>query len=76
LGSNENPLGPSPRAVAAIKEKAGGVHLYPQADALELRKAIGEYTGYPAGNIVVSGNGMDGILDTIMRLFMSKGQNQ
>ena len=73
LGSNENPFGPSPRAVAAIREKAGRVHLYPQADALELRKAIGKYTGYPAGNIVVSGNGMDGILDTIMRLFMSKG---
>ena len=73
LGSNENPLGPSPRAVAALKEKAGRIHLYPQADALELRKVIGEYTDYPAGNIVVSGNGMDGILDTIMRLFMLKG---
>ncbi|HMB46411.1 MAG TPA: histidinol-phosphate transaminase [Candidatus Methanoperedens sp.] len=73
LGSNENPLGPSPRAVAAIKEKAGRVHLYPQADALVLRKAIGEYTGYPSSNIVVSGNGMDGIIDTIMKLFMSQG---
>ena len=73
LGSNENPLGPSPLAVAVIKEKAGSVHLYPQADALELRKAIGIYTGYPASNIVVSGNGMDGILDTMMRLFMSQG---
>lgn len=73
LGSNENPLGPSPRAVEAIKEKAERVHLYPQADALELRRVIGDYTGYPAGNIVVSGNGMDGILDTIMRLFMSQG---
>lgn len=73
LGSNENPLGPSPLAVAAIKEKAGRVHLYPQSDALELRNAIGAYTGYPAGNIVVSGNGMDGILDTMMRLFMSSG---
>lgn len=73
LGSNENPLGPSPLAVAAIKEKTGRVHLYPQADALELRKAIGTYTGYPASNIVVSGNGMDGILDTMMRLFMSSG---
>jgi len=71
LGSNENPLGPSPLAVEAIKEKAGRVHLYPQPDALELRKAIGAYTGYPAGNIVVSGNGMDGIFDTMMRLFMS-----
>lgn len=73
LGSNENPLGPSPMAVAAIKEKAGKVHLYPQPDALELRTAIGAYTGYPAGNIVVSGNGMDGIFDTMMRLFMSPG---
>ncbi|MCZ7402618.1 MAG: histidinol-phosphate transaminase [Candidatus Methanoperedens sp.] len=73
LGSNENPLGPSPLAVAAIKEKAGRVHLYPQPDALELRNAIGAYTSYPAGNIVVSGNGMDGILDTMMRLFMSPG---
>lgn len=73
LGSNENPLGPSQLAVAAIREKAGKVHLYPQSDALELRNAIGDYTGYPADNIVVSGNGMDGIFDTMMRLFMSPG---
>ncbi|CAG1003276.1 MAG: histidinol-phosphate aminotransferase [Candidatus Methanoperedens nitroreducens] len=73
LGSNENPLGASPLAVLAIKEKAPGVHLYPQADALELRKAIGDHTGYPVSNIVVSGNGMDGIFDTMMRLFMSPG---
>ncbi|MCX9010066.1 MAG: histidinol-phosphate transaminase [Candidatus Methanoperedens sp.] len=73
LGSNENPLGPSPRAVAAIKEKAGKVHLYPPSDAFELRKAISEFTGYPESNIVVSGNGMDGILDTMMRLFMPHG---
>ena len=73
LGSNENPLGASPLAVSAIKENAGRVHLYPAADALELRKTIGNYTGYPAGNIVVSGNGMDGIFDTMMRLFMIPG---
>lgn len=73
LGSNENPLGPSPLAVSAIKEKAGKIHLYPPSDALELRKAISAYTGYPVDNIVVSGNGMDGILDTMMRLFMTPG---
>lgn len=73
LGSNENPLGPSPLAVSAIRERSGRVHLYPQADALYLREAIGNYTGYPASNIVVSGNGMDGILDTVMRLFMADG---
>ncbi len=73
LGSNENPLGPSPLAVEAIREKAGKVHLYPPSDALELRSALSEYSGYPLNNIVVSGNGMDGILDTMMRLFMSPG---
>ncbi len=73
LGSNENPLGPSPRAVKAIRERAEKVHLYPPSDAFELRKAISSYTGYPVNNIVVSGNGMDGILDTMMRLFMSPG---
>lgn len=73
LGSNENALGPSPLAVAAIKEKAEKVHIYPPADAFELKKAVSGYTGYPVNNIVVSGNGMDGILDTLMRLFMSAG---
>lgn len=73
LGSNENPLGPSPFAVRAIKEKAGRVHLYPPSDALELRRSISDHTHYPVNNIVVSGNGMDGILDTMMRLFMSPG---
>ncbi|NJD77757.1 MAG: histidinol-phosphate transaminase [Candidatus Methanoperedens sp.] len=73
LGSNENPLGPSKLATAAISKNAGKVHLYPPSDALELRKAISNYTGYPAGNIVVSGNGMDGIVDTVARLFMSPG---
>lgn len=71
LGSNENPLGASPLAVAAIKERAGKVHLYPPSDALELRKALSGYTGYQVNNIVVSGNGMDGIIDTVMRLFMT-----
>ncbi len=73
LGSNENPLGASPLAVAAIRENAGKVHIYPPKDAFELRKALSLYTGYPASNIVVSGNGMDGILDTMMRLFMKQG---
>jgi len=73
LGSNENPLGPSQLAVKAIQEKAGKVHLYPPSDTLDLRSTISEYTGYAEKNIVVSGNGMDGILDTMMRLFMTPG---
>jgi histidinol-phosphate aminotransferase len=71
LGSNENPLGPSSLAVKAIREKSERVHLYPPSDAYELRTSISSYINYPVNNIVVSGNGMDGIFDTMMRLFIS-----
>ncbi len=73
LGSNENPLGPSPLVISTIRERAANIHLYPGVDAIELRKAIGAYTGFPPENITASGSGMDGILDTIMRLFISCG---
>ena len=73
LGSNENMLGPSPNAVAAIKEHADGVNLYPASDAAKLKQAISGYIGCHPDNIVVSGSGMDGIFDTVLRLFMSPG---
>jgi histidinol-phosphate aminotransferase len=73
LGSNENPLGASPLVIEAIKENAKKIHIYPPSDTFELRKAISGYVGYPVINIVISGNGMDGILDMLMRLFMSSG---
>lgn len=40
LSSNENPLGPSPRAVAALQQAIAGVHRYPDAGSLALRTAI------------------------------------
>jgi histidinol-phosphate aminotransferase len=40
LASNENPLGPSPRAVEAIRAAAPFVHLYPDLDAVELRNLL------------------------------------
>ncbi len=61
LGSNENPLGPSPAAVRAIIEHAKEASIYPDSDALS------GYAGYPAGNIV-AGAGMDGVIDTLMRM--------
>ena len=73
LGSNENVLGPSPKAVEAIIEKARDVNIYPSADASELVEAISEYTGFPVENICASGPGMDGLLDNLMRLLISPG---
>ena len=42
LSSNENPLGPSPDAMDAIRATVGQVHLYPSTDHGALRRAIGE----------------------------------
>ncbi|PQV42751.1 histidinol-phosphate transaminase [Methanohalophilus euhalobius] len=71
LGSNENPLGPSPAAVRALQEAAGNVNIYPSADARELVDAISAYVGMPQANIVASGPGMDGLLDGLMRMLIS-----
>ena len=70
LGSNENPYGTPPAAIAAIRDSAEGVSIYPSVDCIELRKGLAEYTGYPPQNIVV-GVGMDGVIDTLMRIFMT-----
>ncbi len=72
LGSNENPLGPSPKAVQALVDTAPSANIYPSADALELREALSKYTGFPVSNLVASGPGMDGLLDGICRLMIEK----
>ncbi|RLG22699.1 histidinol-phosphate transaminase [Methanosarcinales archaeon] len=69
LGSNENPLGPSPAAVRAIVEDADRISIYPDSEASDLCGAISEYTGYPIDNIV-AGAGMDGVIDTLMRMLL------
>ncbi len=73
LGSNENPLGPSPKAVQALVDTAPCANIYPSADAIELREALSKYTGFPVSNIIASGPGMDGLLDGLCRLIIEKG---
>jgi histidinol-phosphate aminotransferase len=72
LASNENCLGPSPKAVAAIKKAAGSVNLYPSVDAIELREELAGHYGFPLEN-VVTGPGMDGVMETLLRVFLDKG---
>jgi len=64
LASNENPWGPSPLAVAAIKNAAQELHLYPDGAAYDLRKAISDRCGVPMSQIVV-GDGSDEIIAMI-----------
>ena len=72
LASNENCLGPSPKAVAAIKKAAETIHLYPSVDAIELREELAGHYGFPIEN-VVTGPGMDGVMETLQRVFLDKG---
>ena len=45
LSANENPLGPSPRAVEAVEREAARIHLYPDGGSTALREALGGASG-------------------------------
>jgi histidinol-phosphate aminotransferase len=47
LSANENPLGPSPRVVEAIRREAPRAHLYPDGGGTEVRQALGKRLGTP-----------------------------
>ncbi len=72
LSSNETPLGPSPKAVAAFREAAGSLELYPDGAATRLRVAIGERYGLDPQRIVC-GNGSDDLLHLIASAFVGEG---
>jgi len=64
LSANENPLGPSPLAVAAVKREAARIHLYPDGGSTALREALGRSLGVAPSQIVV-GNGADELIALI-----------
>ncbi|OPZ59465.1 MAG: Histidinol-phosphate aminotransferase 2 [Deltaproteobacteria bacterium ADurb.Bin510] len=72
LASNENPLGPSPKAIAAMQAALSEMHLYPDATAAELRDAAASHFGCAPENII-AGNGSDEILDLICRAYLNPG---
>ncbi len=74
LASNENPLGPSPMAVEAIREAAGKAHLYPDGGGYQLRTAIAERFGLARENIIL-GNGSNEIIELIGHGFLRPGDN-
>ncbi len=69
LASNENPLGPSPKAMEAIQGAMVDLHRYPDASGYELRKKLAEKFNVKIDNVVL-GSGSEGIMSTIMRTFL------
>jgi histidinol-phosphate aminotransferase len=72
LASNENPFGPSPLAVKAIREAAAGVHRYPDGAGTVLRARLAEHLGVEAAQIAL-GNGSNELLDLVARIFLEPG---
>lgn len=68
LASNENPLGPSPKAVEALLKETGRLNLYPEA-GLRLREVLAASYDVKVGNVIV-GNGSEGIMSNIIRTFL------
>ncbi|MBV9852642.1 MAG: histidinol-phosphate transaminase [Armatimonadetes bacterium] len=72
LASNENPLGPSPQAVAAITRAAASVTLYPEGSAPLLRQAVSRHVQMPPETLVF-GNGSDEVLHLLALSFLRPG---
>jgi histidinol-phosphate aminotransferase len=72
LSSNETPLGPSPRTIAAYKSVAEHLQDYPDGAASELREAIGRAFGLDADRIVC-GAGSDDLLNMLARAYLADG---
>jgi len=74
LASNENPLGPSKKAIQAIKESMNNISLYPDSNGFYLRQKLSEIFNLKIDNVVL-GAGSEGIMATIMRTFLNEGDH-
>jgi len=73
MGSNENPLGPSPKAVEAIKKNLHLINTYPESNIDDLKRKIAAYAGVNTEQIVVGGDGADEILDVLAKTLIEPG---
>ncbi len=74
LASNENPLGPSPRAVRAIIDDLKNLNRYPDGNSFYLKEALSEHLNVNPENIFV-GLGSNEALDIISRAYLRPGRN-
>jgi histidinol-phosphate aminotransferase len=68
LASNENPLGPSPKALEAVRRALDHQHLYPDPSHYELLHMISKEWGFKTSEIAI-GNGSDELIDLLTRIF-------
>ncbi|MBL0058885.1 MAG: histidinol-phosphate transaminase [Elusimicrobia bacterium] len=69
LASNENPLGPSPRALAALRAGASNLHRYPDSFSTALRHALADHLGVKVGQLSV-GAGSDELIEILAKAYL------
>jgi histidinol-phosphate aminotransferase len=74
LASNENPLGPSPKALQAMGAALGTAHLYPDGSGFYLRKAIAAKLSVTAENVIL-GNGSNEVIEFLGHAFLNPGDD-
>lgn len=74
LASNENPLGPSPKALALLRKKILDLHRYPDASAFHLKDALSKHHRLPITQIIV-GNGSNEVIDMLIRAYCIPGDS-
>jgi histidinol-phosphate aminotransferase len=74
IASNENPLGPSPKAVAAITAALPDLHRYPDGDAFYLKRRLAEKLGIDRSRLII-GNGSNELIEMIVRTFLRVGES-
>ena len=72
LASNENPLGPSPKAQEAMRRFLGNIHFYPDGGGYYLRKKLSEIHGLEMGQIIL-GAGSTDLIELVAKTFLSAG---
>ena len=73
LGSNENPWGPSPKAIEAIKKELNSINRYPESQLKELVHLAAEYSDVKDSQVIIGGDGADEIIDVLAKTFIEPG---
>ncbi|EKD40193.1 MAG: hypothetical protein ACD_75C00144G0002 [uncultured bacterium] len=72
LASNENPWGPSPKAVRALRAELLNLHRYPDGSCHNLVTALAEKLGFNSAEIVI-GNGSNEVIEFLVKAFVTEG---
>ena len=73
LGSNENPWGPSPKAMEAIKDEIKAINRYPESQLKELVGEVARYSNVDDNQVIIGGDGADEIIDVLAKTFIDEG---